>query len=349
MKYVLGPGSPCFRPAWFEAKSPVHSILLTGNQPKRHARRKAWAPHFSPKSLDAYQSRIERNVAALETQLLRAQGQPVDASALIKRWGYDVMSDLTFGSSFEMLRTGKSHPTVSAIERGLEANGYLGHMPWLFCLLSDLLTPFVSAQTNALQRWFEAQIQARETVSLSQAAALPFPPDRSPSPTPASPRSCPSCAAPRRPRPTRARTTAGCTATWAPRCWPGRSPRRRPRPGACTTSRATRPWPPRSAPSSRRSPPPTTAAPSRPARCRIRRRSSMPSSPRPSACTRRTRPAWCARPRPRASSSAAPASPATSRCTCPSCRSSAVRFPPFPPHSPRPHPHRPAGSVLPTD
>ena len=154
VNYVLGPGSPCIRPAWFEEKSPVSSIALTGDRSQHSARRKAWAPRFNLKTLDSYRSRIDRHVAELENHLSRSQGRSADASCLFKRFGYDVVSDLTFGSSFNTLRSGKSHPAVSTIGKGLRASGHLGNTPWLSCMLSDPAS--ASARTRRLQEWCEA-------------------------------------------------------------------------------------------------------------------------------------------------------------------------------------------------
>ena len=80
-----------------------------------------------------------------------------------KYYAFDVMADLTFGSSFRMLQTGEMHSLIPMLESGQKALGFIGAVPWLFTIVTKL--PLVSSQIATFCNWCELKIRSRKQVT----------------------------------------------------------------------------------------------------------------------------------------------------------------------------------------
>ena len=68
-----------------------------------------WAPAFSDRALRGYEVRIRRYNDLLLGKLGETNGQAVNASEVFNQYSFDVMGDLAFGRSFDMLESGETH------------------------------------------------------------------------------------------------------------------------------------------------------------------------------------------------------------------------------------------------
>lgn len=109
-------------PTWFNkrASGDPHSIM--GYDEEAHARmRRAFANAFSEKSLRDQSPVIESYVDLFMSQLKSlASGRQwkvktVDLSKWVNFLTFDISGDLSFGESFDCLKTGKAHPWVEII------------------------------------------------------------------------------------------------------------------------------------------------------------------------------------------------------------------------------------------
>ena len=152
---------------------PLQSIFETRDKAKHDKRRRAWDQGFSVKALHCYGPRIELYAKQLEDQIAISVGRPMNVSLWFKYYGFDVMGDLTFGRSFDMLKTGEEHFLLSLLENGQKALGVIGPLPWLFIILTKL--PFISVEIKMFQEWCESQMLERKKVSIPTAAWQPIP------------------------------------------------------------------------------------------------------------------------------------------------------------------------------
>ena len=158
---LLSP-SECTRSPWTDMSHPLRSVFETRNISEHEKRRKVWEQALGYKSLREYEWRIESYAGKLEDMLISLNGQVVDASSLFGFYVFDVMGDLTFGQSFDMLEAGDGDSLLMQLERGHEALGVFGATPWLFNLLTRL--PAVSKEISRFLEWCEKQRRRREHV-----------------------------------------------------------------------------------------------------------------------------------------------------------------------------------------
>lgn len=84
---------------------------------------------FSQKALDAYEPRVLHYAEQLATALTASEGKPVNVSAWFSYLAFDIMSDLSFGKPFNMVRDGKSHYVRDLLVKGIMVLGPLTPVP----------------------------------------------------------------------------------------------------------------------------------------------------------------------------------------------------------------------------
>lgn len=91
-----------------------------------------------------------------------ASGSSVDASKAFMFLGFDLVSELTFGESFNMLSTGKPNGLTAEFEQGKKFVGFAMLSMWLFYLVKAF--PGVDAHIQHWERWYERAIDKRREV-----------------------------------------------------------------------------------------------------------------------------------------------------------------------------------------
>lgn len=122
---IAGPGSKCTKAAWYDGVGMPHPTLQTTRDRVAHdKRRRVWDRGFSAKgrfsmwnhlypsspwspALRDYEGIVSRYSTELIDQLKAFSGKPVNASLWLNFYSFDVMGDLGFGQSFNMLRSGE--------------------------------------------------------------------------------------------------------------------------------------------------------------------------------------------------------------------------------------------------
>jgi hypothetical protein len=150
--------------AWYDFNRPLVTMQSVRDRKTHDARRKVWEKAFSSKSVRDYEGRIRQYSALLEEKISVAagKGEIVDVSALFHRFGADVMGDLAFGKSFNMLESGKEHILVDLINKGLSPLGVLTPVTWMIPILK--LIPGSVADLNTMIGWCNEQLQYRMEV-----------------------------------------------------------------------------------------------------------------------------------------------------------------------------------------
>lgn len=95
-------------------------------------------------------------------QLDNLEGQSVNASRWFNFYSFDVMGDLAFGKSFNMLKSGEQHYALKVLVDGMRPLGILTPVPWLFPLL--LRIPGAADGTKMITKFIEEQAAARREV-----------------------------------------------------------------------------------------------------------------------------------------------------------------------------------------
>lgn len=113
-------------------------------------------------ALEGYDSRVKGYANDLVGQIKSFGGKPLNASLWFNYYSFDVMGELAFGKSFDMLKTGEKHHAIKLLHEGTRPVGIFSPMPWLMILMTRI--PGLSA---GYQRWIsfcEEQAEKRKQV-----------------------------------------------------------------------------------------------------------------------------------------------------------------------------------------
>lgn len=116
-------------------------------------------------ALRDYEPRLLHYVDELIEKLSARSGQTVNASAWFNFYSFDVMGDLAFGKSFDMLK-GEQHWILSLLTKTMFPLGILLHAPWLYILHNQI--PGISSEFRKFVDWCDKQVEIRRTVHESR-------------------------------------------------------------------------------------------------------------------------------------------------------------------------------------
>ena len=130
---IYGFGSPCRKAAWYDLTQPMVSMQTTRNRIVHDERRRTWSAAFSDKALRGYEQRVAVHQDKLLAHIARTDGR-VNVARSFNFYSFDVMGDLAFGESFDMLTLSEDHWVIKLLNRGIEPLGY--HFPiWFFRMM----------------------------------------------------------------------------------------------------------------------------------------------------------------------------------------------------------------------
>lgn len=107
-------------------------------------------------------------------QITKLSGQVIDAAEWFHFYSFDVMGDVAFGNSFDMIRNGKPHFAFDLLREGMKPLGVLGPVPWAFCILTSI--PGLGAGFKIFVSWCAEQVEKRKKVLISNLPIILRPP-----------------------------------------------------------------------------------------------------------------------------------------------------------------------------
>ncbi|WKT51581.1 Cytochrome P450, E-class, group I [Fusarium oxysporum f. sp. vasinfectum] len=151
--------SPCTKGPFYNILHPRVSLHMIRDHKEHSNRRKIWDRALSSKSLRDYEPRVTKYTTQLLDRLNEMQGTTINASNWLNFYSFDVMGDLAFGKSFNMLRDGVNHYFLSSLHDSMKMVGALAHIAWIIPILK--LIPAVSAEDRKFWAWIESQVEER--------------------------------------------------------------------------------------------------------------------------------------------------------------------------------------------
>ncbi|KAH7095576.1 cytochrome P450 [Paraphoma chrysanthemicola] len=130
---VHGAMSKCRKGPWYSASSHIGgaSTQTTRNKEEHKRRRKAWDHAFNAKALREYEPRLNRHALALMSQLKEQAKQPsVRITNWVNFYSFDVMGDVGFNRSFNMVEKGKEDPMIKLLHESMSPLSIFGHINW---------------------------------------------------------------------------------------------------------------------------------------------------------------------------------------------------------------------------
>jgi hypothetical protein len=128
---ISAPNSKCTKSSWYDGDNPRASMHTTRDKGLHDRRRRVWAPAFSDKALRGYEGRIKVYNDLLIEKINEMSGKPVNVAKWFNLYSFDVMGDLGFGESFDMLQSGEEHWAIALLNAGMDPMG-LWFPTWFF-------------------------------------------------------------------------------------------------------------------------------------------------------------------------------------------------------------------------
>ncbi|OTB10574.1 hypothetical protein K445DRAFT_70027 [Daldinia sp. EC12] len=136
-----GWGSTTTKDVWYDILVPKMSVVFTRSEQHHKDTLKAWTQALSGKAMRHFNVRVSHHVNALCNCLKTRGNQNVNVNDIISQFTFDVMADILFSRSYNLLSTNGWHPYLEHRKHALPFLGpindttWIGHM--MFCL-----TPF---------------------------------------------------------------------------------------------------------------------------------------------------------------------------------------------------------------
>lgn len=172
---IYGLGTKCVKGHWYDQDYPLTSMHTSRNRSMHDQRRKIWSPAFSDKALRGYEQRMKPYEEKLVQQIRAFGNQPVDVTEWFNYFSYDVMGDLAFGESFDMLEKGEEHWAIKLLNEGMEPL-HLMLPTWFFRMLTSI--PSLTKGYWQFINYCSQQVDKRMDVSVLRAcftSMLTFP------------------------------------------------------------------------------------------------------------------------------------------------------------------------------
>ncbi|KAH6988520.1 benzoate 4-monooxygenase cytochrome P450 [Ilyonectria destructans] len=151
--------SPCAKGTWYNIFHPMISVQSARDHKEHAHRRKVWDKGFSAKALRNYEPRVAKYTDLLLSQIQARAEKPIDATLWCNFYGFDVMGDLAFGKSFDMLNDGVAHHYMELMHKATVFGTSFGRFPWAFLLSQHI--PIVNIQHNNFLKWLKNQVKKR--------------------------------------------------------------------------------------------------------------------------------------------------------------------------------------------
>jgi tryprostatin B 6-hydroxylase len=130
---VYGAGTPCIKGDAYDVTHPVVSLHSYRDRQLHDNRRRAWSAAFGDTALRGYEKRIRKYRDMLISTFTATEGKPINVVQWFNNYSFDIVGDLAFGQSFDMLRDDELHWAVQLLAEGFKPLAF-GLPTWVFRL-----------------------------------------------------------------------------------------------------------------------------------------------------------------------------------------------------------------------
>ncbi|KAH6879524.1 benzoate 4-monooxygenase cytochrome P450 [Thelonectria olida] len=151
--------SPCVKGPWYNVLQPMVSLQMIRNKQEHSRRRKIWDKALNTKALRDYEPRVTLYTSQLLSQVEKMEGKPFNVTKWFNFYTFDIMGDLAFGRSFDMLKSAVTHYYMELAHANMLLIGAFSRLVWLFPLFKSI--PGLNYAHIQFQQWLTAQVEQR--------------------------------------------------------------------------------------------------------------------------------------------------------------------------------------------
>lgn len=134
---IYGRRSKCTKADWYDLTLPMTSMQTTRSRAEHDQRRRNWGGAFNDTILLSYEQRVAIYQEKLLDVIASAGNRPINTTELFHQFAFDLMGDLSFGYSFNMLQSQGNHWAIRLLRRGMAPLGLM-FPTWCFRLLLSI-------------------------------------------------------------------------------------------------------------------------------------------------------------------------------------------------------------------
>ncbi|KAH8706024.1 cytochrome P450 monooxygenase [Talaromyces proteolyticus] len=159
VKYIYGGQAKVRKGPWYTVLEPRVSLHMSRDKQEHARRRKVWDQAFSSKSLRNYEPRVSHYTNQLIGAIQKNIDKPMNMSNWFNYYSFDVMGDLSFGKSFNMLLDGKETYFLKQLHADMKMIGIFSHLTWLFPFFKRI--PLINADYLKMWNWVRNRVKER--------------------------------------------------------------------------------------------------------------------------------------------------------------------------------------------
>ncbi|KAE8152770.1 cytochrome P450 monooxygenase [Aspergillus avenaceus] len=159
IQILHGPKAKVTKGIWYSNMEPRISLFNTRNKKEHAQRRKVWDQGFSSRALRDYEPRVYRYKEQLIDAIEQRIGTPMDATKWFNYYSFDIMGDLSFGKSFNMLVDGQDASILTKLHADVTGLTVLGQVPWILPFFKRI--PLLNADYLKHWNWISSRVEER--------------------------------------------------------------------------------------------------------------------------------------------------------------------------------------------
>ncbi|RAQ58915.1 cytochrome P450 oxidoreductase [Aspergillus flavus] len=144
---------------WYTVLEPRVSLQMSRDKKEHARRRKVWDQGFSSKALRDYEPRVSHYAKQLLEAVRKNVGKPMDMAKWFNYYSFDVMGDLSFGKSFNMLAGGQDTYFSTQLHADMKSIGLFSHLTWLFPFFKRI--PILNKDYLKFWDWVGGRVEER--------------------------------------------------------------------------------------------------------------------------------------------------------------------------------------------
>ncbi|KAJ5663234.1 hypothetical protein N7507_003965 [Penicillium longicatenatum] len=144
---------------WYNCIEPRVSVQTDRDKASHARRRKTWDQGFSSQALRDYEPRVAHYTAQLIQAIEKELNKPMNMTKWFNLYSIDVMGDLSFGKSFDMLADNEDKYFLNQLHADMKMIGLFSHLMWLFPFFKRI--PGINADYLKFWGWLDNKVQNR--------------------------------------------------------------------------------------------------------------------------------------------------------------------------------------------
>ncbi|KAK2753551.1 hypothetical protein FQN54_007328 [Arachnomyces sp. PD_36] len=150
---IYGSQSKVRKGPWYRLLDPRICLSFAPTLEEHNRRRRVWDRGFSTKAMREYEPLVANYAQQLVEAVENNVGKEMNMTQWFTYFAFDVMGNLAFGKSFNMIADGKEAYFLKTIRGDMKDIGRLKHQPWIFPIFTK--TPILNSNNLKFWKWLE--------------------------------------------------------------------------------------------------------------------------------------------------------------------------------------------------